>query len=100
MKVVRAPGATVSNGQVCWRIRVLRAGGRRQYVVRVRVGRTNEQKVIVNVVTITGLNSNCTPLTIARRAQRASCSARARVRILKSAALPARAQVSKPPFTG
>jgi hypothetical protein len=100
LKVVRAPGATITNGQLCWRIRVLRPGGRRRYVVRVQVKRTNHEDVIVNVVQVSGLNSNCSPLQLARRAQRAACSARARVRILKSAALPARVQVARPPFTG
>jgi hypothetical protein len=80
--------------------------------VRVRAKKTKTRKVIVNIAEVSGLNSvNCQlRVTLARRAQRPPCAARARVTVLKSRspAKPKRVRkppkrvlkTPKPPFTG
>jgi uncharacterized repeat protein (TIGR01451 family) len=101
--VSSSPRGRFANGRVCWRVAVLRPGGRLKFTVRVQVLRTNTQTTIVNIAEVTGLNSsNCKPpITLSRRAQTAPCAARARVVIRKSAALPARiSRAPRPPFTG
>ncbi len=100
--VSSSPRGQFARGRVCWRVSVLRPGGRKKFRLRVQVKRTIKRLVIVNIAEVAGINSsNCRLLTLARRAQTAPCAARARVIIRKSAALPARAaRCRKPPFTG
>jgi uncharacterized repeat protein (TIGR01451 family) len=112
LALVSAGGARLVRGQLCWRVSVLRPAGRKSFHVRVRAKKTKTRKVIVNIAEVSGLNSvNCQlRVTLARRAQRPPCAARARVTVLKSRspAKPKRVRkppkrvlkTPKPPFTG
>jgi uncharacterized repeat protein (TIGR01451 family) len=101
LALVRASGGRRVRGALCWRVNVLRPGARKKFTIRVRAKKTKSAKMIVNIAEISGLNSvNCPLLRFARRAQRAPCAARARVRVLAVRVQPPKRRPPRPPFTG
>jgi uncharacterized repeat protein (TIGR01451 family) len=101
VSLVSANGSRRANGSVCWRIARLPRGAAKAYRVTVRVGRTAERRVLVNVAYVSGANSvTCRSRPLATRVQRRLCSDVASVVLLparkpKRAALPSRVR-----FTG
>jgi uncharacterized repeat protein (TIGR01451 family) len=57
---VRAPAARYVNGDACWRMVRLPAGGSKRYVVRVRPVKTDKRTVLVNVATVSS-GAACLP---------------------------------------
>ena len=98
--LVRAGGARLVRGELCWHITRLRPRARKNFRIVVRAKKTKRRVVIVNVAHVSGVNTgNCAPLATAGRAQGGrGCSDSARVTVLPARVLGQRA--ARPPFTG